>query len=175
MSIRQNNEEIDKDYTIQQLRQEVYILQLQLKQQKKQNLYGGNKTLLKCEDIDLYPGEQQDLLISLLEQARLKCSEGSRSRDIIESLLSQNEKVGHGEIILNEVKRIFRSGVPTKQSDILDLERLGFKYIQSRKHPKLIFHNKYKYVLPGTTGDSGRSGKNSYADVSKCVALSIKI
>ena len=160
---------------IKALRQRIHSLeaQLQIHRNRADTLRGGD--LLRSEAIDLYPGEQLDFLLSLLRQIQPKCEEGSRPHDIIQSILSANRPVGASDEILGELKRIFRKGYPSTAADISDLQKIGFTYTPSRKHPKLRFHEKYMYVLPGTPGDRRCGAKNALSDISKCIASGFRI
>lgn len=158
-----------------ELRKQVISLQIQLDVERKRTktLTGG--TLLHSEAIDFYPGEQLDFVLCMLEQAKERCQTDSRAYDIIESLLSVNQPVGRGKEILEDVTRIFKRGMPERESDIAELQRLGFTYTPSRKHPKLRFHGKYMFILPGTSGDWRCASRNSLSEISKCIAISQKI
>ena len=160
---------------IKALKQKIYSLEAQLKLQQSRAcaLRGGD--LLRSEDIDLFPGEQLDFILSMLKQVQSKCEIGSRPYDIIQSILSINRPVGTSNDILDELRRIFKKGYPTNDADISDLLKIGFTYTPSRKHPKLRFHNKYMYVLPSTPGDNRHGAKNALSDISKCIAAGFKI
>lgn len=160
---------------VKELKRQVMSLQAQLAIERNRagKLAGG--CLLNSEAIDLYPGEQLDFLLSVLRQAQSKCVPDSRAYDIIASLLSVNQPVGRGEEILDELDRIFRKGEPSSFEDISALRAIGFSYTQSRKHPKLRFHDKYMFVIPATPSDRRRSGRNSFAEISKCIAVRQKI
>lgn len=147
--------------------------QLSVQQYRNESVRGGN--LLATEDIDYYQGEQLDFVLSILEQVKPRCPEGSRPRDIIESILSVNKPVGRGEEILNEVNKIFKKGNPSMESDILKLKSMGFSYTPSRKHPKLRFRDKYLVVLPSSPSDSKRGALNGLAEINKCIAVSQKV
>ena len=167
-----SNRETDE---IRDLKRQILNLQIQLdaERERAKNLKGG--ALLNSEPIDLYPGEQLDFVLRILEQARERCPEDSRPRDIIDSLLAVNKPIGKGEEILTTVSSIFRAGIPEKASDIAELERMGFSYTPSRKHPKLRFHTKYMIVLPSTSSDSRCASRNSLSEINKCIAISQKI
>jgi hypothetical protein len=169
MSMKQESAEI------KELKRQIMSLraQLEIERSRTANLSGGS--LLNSEQIDLYPGEQLDLVLSILEQAKERCASDSRAYDILASLLTQNRKVGRGDEILRELTRIFKNGEPTTEADISDLRAIGFTYTQSRKHPKLRFHDRYLFVLPGSPSDSRRGGRNTLSGISKCIAVSQKI
>jgi len=161
--------------SVKQLKQRIISLeaQLALQQYRSECMQGGN--LLHTEEIDLYHGEQHDFIISILEQVKDRCPEGSRPRDIIDSVLSNNKPVGRGNEILSELNRIFKKGNPTSESDISALRALGFSFTPSRKHPKLRFHERYTVVLPSTPGDSRRGALNGLSEINKCIAASQKV
>lgn len=158
-----------------ELRRQIMSLkaQLEIERSRTSRLSGGN--LLNSENIDFYPGEQLDFVLSILEQAKAKCAPDSRPYDILDSILSVNKPVGRAEEILSELERILKKGVPSTERDITSLNAIGFKYVQSRKHPKLRFHEKYMFVMPATTSDSKRAHKNTLAEVNKCIAITQKI
>lgn len=119
--------------------------------------------------------EELDFLLSILEQIKDRCEPGSRPYDIICSLLEANRPIGRGNEILAELKRIFKNGGALSDSDISDLNAMGFTYTPSRKHPKLRFHEKYMFVLPSTPSDTRRGGINSLKEIDKCIAVSKRI
>jgi len=160
---------------VKDLKRKILSLQAQLDIQRDRSNHLSGGSLIKTEAIDFYPGEQLDFVLSVLQQVQKKCAPDSRAYDIITSILSLNKPIGHGEEILLELNRIFKKGEPKTQADIADLRAIGFSYTQSRKHPKLRFHDKYMFVIPCTTSDSWRSSKNCLADISKCIPISMKI
>ena len=165
--------EISNAEEIKELKRQIMNLEAQLAIQtdRANRNRGGN--LLKSEAIDFYPGEQLDFVLSVLQQAQKKCDPDSRSYDILESILSQNQPVGRGTEILGELERIFKKGLPTS-ADVAKLEDMGFTYTQSRKHPKLRFHERYMFVIPNTPSDH-RGCKNALAQIHKCIAVSQKV
>ena len=160
---------------VKQLKRKIISLesQLSIQQYRSERMKGGK--LLCAESIDFYCGEQHDFVLSVLEQVKVRCPEGSRPRDIIDSILSCNKPVGRGDEILSELNRIFRKGNPTAEADISALRALGFTFTPSKKHPKLRFHDRYMIVLPSTPGDSRRGALNSLTEISKCIAVSQKV
>ena len=59
---------------------------------------------------ELYPGERNDLLYSVLSQVLNNYEQGTRPHSIIRSLPDANPRVGTCEKIIKGVKAIFRSG-----------------------------------------------------------------
>lgn len=159
---------------VKELKRQIMNLQAQLEIERARNagLAGGN--LLASEPIDYYPGEQLDFILSILRQAQKKCAPDSRPYDIIESILSMNQPIGRGEEILDELNRVFKKGDIQKPECTKALQDIGFRYISSKKHPKLRFQDKYQFVLPATASD-WRSAKNALSEINKCIAVSQKI
>lgn len=160
---------------VKELKRKIISLQAQLDVQKERTASMKGGCLLRSEGIDYYPGEQLDFVLSILEQVKDRCPQGSRPYDIISSLLSVNKPVGRGREILDELNRIFNKGMPSSESDISDLKSIGFTYVQSRKHPKLRYQDKYMFILPCTTSDKHHSAKNSLSEINKCIALSQRV
>ena len=162
---------------VKRLKRKVMSLEAQLDAQKQKSSKLVRGDLLKTEAIDLYPGEQLDFLISILEQVKKKCPEDSRAYDIVNSILMVNEPVGHGEEIVKSLDKVFKKNEPLSKSDIYILNSLGFTYVQSKKHPKLRFGKDGKYTaLIASTPSDGRSGLNTISRIcNTCIATSIKI
>lgn len=165
----------DDSEEVRELKRRILSLEARLEIERgiSRGLRGGD--LLKSDPIDLYPGEQLDFVLSILEQVRPRCPQGSRPLEILNSLLSLNKPVGRGREILDEVVRIFRKGDNFGESDIAALRSLGFTYTPSRKHPKLRFMDKYMFVLASSPSDSRRGNMNKLSEISKCLAMSLKI
>lgn len=158
---------------VKELKRQIMNLKAQLDVQRERSNRSKGGNLLKTEAIDLYPGEQLDFVLSVLRQAQKKCDPDSRPYDILGSILAQNQPIGRGEEILDELERIFKKGFPTAD-DLPTLKKLGFTYTQSRKHPKLRFHERYMFVLPSTPSDH-RASKNALAQINKCIAVRQKV
>ena len=173
--MERNNISPDASNETKELRRKIRSLQAQLDIERSRNARLAGGYLLNSEEIDYYPGEQLDFLISILKQVQMRCPADSRSYDIITSLLAVNQPIGYGEEILCELERIFKRGEPTSTEDISALRAIGFSYTQSRKHPKLRFHDKYMFVVPATSSDRRRSGHNSLAEIGKCIAVKQKV
>lgn len=165
----------NSDEEIKELKRKIINLesQLEIERMISQNLKGGN--LLQTEAIDYYPGEQLDFMLSLLEQAKTKCAEDSRPYDIICSILENNKPVGYAKNMVKELNKIFGKGDSFTERDVSAMERMGFRYTTSKKHPKLRFHEKYMFVVASTPGDTRRGNKNNLAEINKCIATEFKI
>ena len=157
--------ENDSEY-VKELKRQIISLNSQLEIQNHRLSHASGGNLLQSKSI---------FVLSILKQVREKCPEGSRPRDIINSLLAENKPIGRAQEILDELNRIFKKGDPSTEKDISDLEALGFKYTPSRKHPKLRFHDKYMFVLSATPSDKQRGSLNKLKEINKCIAISQKV
>ena len=160
---------------IKALKEEIYNLKMQLEIQNQRHLQNAEKGLLRVSSIDLYEGEQQDFILTILEQVRRNQSDDSRCAEILDSILSQNKKVGTGDKIAEELSRIIKHGDLSKESEKAALNKIGFRYLTSKKHPKLEFMSRYKFTVAGTLSDHWRGSLNCYSSVSKALAVCIRI
>lgn len=160
---------------IKALKEEIYNLKMQLELQNQRYSQKTEEGLLKVSAIDLYEGEQKDFILTILEQVRRNQADDSRCAEILDSILSQNKKVGTGDRIAEELTRIIKHGDLTKDSDKAALNKIGFRFVTSKKHPKLEFMSKYKFPVAGTLSDHWRGSLNCYSNVSKALAVCIRI
>ena len=160
---------------VKALKEEIYNLKIQLEQQNERYSKLQNGNLLKVSPIDLYEGEQQDFVLTILEQVRKNQADDSRCAEIIDSILSQNKRIGTGDLIVKELERIIKHGDLSKESDKAALKKIGFRYVTSRKHPKLEFMSRYKFPISGTLSDHYRGSLNCYSNISKALAVCIRI
>ena len=165
----------NEKHEIKALKEEIYNLKMQLEIQNERYSQKTDRTLLKVSSIDLYEGEQQDFILTILEQVRRNQADDSRCAEILDSILSQNKKVGTGDKIAEELSRIIKHGDLSKDSDKAALNKIGFRYVTSKKHPKLEFMSRYKFPVAGTLSDHWRGSLNCYSNVSKALAVCIKI
>lgn len=121
---------------------------------------------------ELYPGEQNDLLYSVLFQALSSYEEGSRPYSIICSLLHANPKVGNCEKIIKGVKSIFRSGEKMTKTSKGQLKELGFTIEEDGPHYKIIFKDpRYMFTVAKTPSDH-RGAKNLVSKI--CTVLDVE-
>ena len=161
--------------TIKELRRQIASLQAQLDAARATIEHLKQKGgLLRSPNEDLYPGEQLDFLLSILEQLKGRCLQESRPYEIIEGILSSNKKVGEGEKIEKAVWKIIGKSSKLGDREVSQLNDLGFKYVSSKRHPKLKFCDKYLFVFPSSTGDKQHALKNLASEISNCIATSFK-
>lgn len=125
---------------------------------------------------DLYPGEHNDLLYSILSQVQVRYEPGSRVSSIIRSLLEANRPVGECDRIVTELKNVLCSGDRVNASEKATLKDLGFTLEEDGgSHYKLTFHEpQYLFTMSKTPSDH-REGKNLYSDICKMIDVTKKI
>ena len=97
-----------------------------------------------------------------------------QQHEILNSLVENNEMVGEGERIMDDLKQIFKPGFKWNSVNIGKLKQLGFS-IQDNGHKKIIFHDdKYMYTVSGTPGDA-RGISNLYGEIERGISVSKKM
>ena len=124
---------------------------------------------------ELYPGEFNDLLCSILSQVLNKYEEGTRPHSIIKSLLEANPKIGTCETIIKGVETTLRSGGKLTTSMKRQLKDLGFEIEEDGPHYKLVFKDpRYMFTVAKTPSDH-RATKNLISKICKMLNVERKI
>ena len=124
---------------------------------------------------ELYPGERNDLLYSVLSQALKNYAKDTRPYCIITSLLDANPRVGTCEKILKEVKSILRQNNKMSRPVREQLKSLGFSVIEDGPHFKLKFKDpRYMFTVSKTPSDS-RSARNLAANICQKIDIEKRI
>ncbi|WP_087234324.1 hypothetical protein [Pseudoflavonifractor sp. An176] len=122
---------------------------------------------------ELYPGERNDLLYSILFQVLNKYEEGTRPYCIVKSLLDANPKIGTCETIIKGVETAFRSGEKLTKVVKGQLKDLGFTIEEDGPHYKLVFKDpRYMFIVAKTPSDHHRGAKNLTRNI--CRALDVE-
>lgn len=121
---------------------------------------------------EFYPGELNDLIISILSQAQNKIEPDTRLYELLSQLLSLNKFMGTGKVIFNDIEKALSSkSLSTRRST---LEKCGFT-IEKGSHDKIFFHNpKYCFTLANSPSDH-RGQKNMLTDILKKINVYRKI
>ena len=100
-SLEKSYEEIleEKNKEILSLKGKIISQDITLNSYKDKN---GHPLIVKGEEPELYPGEQKDLIISLIEKYR-GCDELTRRYHVCDSLLKANKKVGTRDIMQENI------------------------------------------------------------------------
>lgn len=124
---------------------------------------------------ELYPGERNDLLYSVLSQVLNNYEQGTRPHSIIRSLLDANPRVGTCEKIIKGVKAIFRSGEKMTKTTKGQLKDLGFTIEEDGPHYKIVFKDpRYMFTVSKTPGDY-RGAKNLTTMICKTLDVEKKL
>lgn len=124
---------------------------------------------------ELYPGERNDLLYSVLTQTVDKFEEGTRPYCIARSLIEANPKVGNCEKIIQGVKSAFRTGEKLTKTTKGELRDLGFSIEEDGSHYKLIFKDpRYMFPVAKTPSDY-RGAKNLAGTICKTLDVEKKM
>ena len=124
---------------------------------------------------ELYAGERNDLLYSILSQVQDKFSVNSRAQTIIQSLLEANPRQGECAKIISTVRNILGNGAKLSKTDKGKLSALGFSIDEDGPHYKLVFHDsRYMVTLPKTPSDH-REGKNLISHICNVIDVEKKI
>lgn len=119
-------------------------------------------------EAELYPGERNDLLYSVLSQALNNFEEDTRPHCIIRSLLDANPRTGACEKIIKGVKNVFRAGEKLTGVTKGQLKDLGFTLEEDGPHYKLIFKGDSRYMFPvSKTPSDLRGAKNLSGTICK--------
>lgn len=128
------------------------------------------------EEKELYDGELNDLLYSILSQAKDKYAEDSRGRVLIESLLKANPKKGACEKLIAGIKDVFKDGEVITKAKKKRLEQLGFSVKKDGRHDKLIFNGDNRYMFPVSKTPSDQRGpKNLCSTICKIFNVEKKV
>ena len=124
---------------------------------------------------ELYLGERNDLLYSILSQVLNKYEEGTRPHSIIKSLLDANPKIGTCENIINGIEAAFRSGEKLTKASKGKLRDLGFTIEEDGAHYKLVFKDpRYMFTVAKTPSDH-RGVKNLTSKICKVLDVEKKL
>lgn len=173
-SFDSENDELKKKIDSLNLQNQKLHLQLDAQRIATDAARSGGFYKLGTEQ-DLYPGEQSDLLYSILSQVLKNYDENSRAYTIITSLLQANPFVGQGKQMLDELKKILGSGGRLTAKDKGCLKDMGFTIEEEGTHYKITFHDsRYMFTIAKTPSDH-REGKNLFSDISKVLDVDKKI
>ena len=140
----------------------------------------SNKNILQSNIKEFYVGEVQDFLLNILKQTLERCKPDSRAYEITEDLLKSNSYIGNGDNIIKQITSIFDVGNSKKgtltDSEIKQLEHIGFFNCGQNGHLKLKFNNsdKYMFMISSSSSDKN-SNKAKVREIKRCIACTQKI
>lgn len=118
---------------------------------------------------EFYEGEYNDLLFTILSEAKKHKEINTRGYRLISALLEQNPKVGIVDEYLKRIRELLSSNDRMTSTLKSELKDLGFTITEDGKHYKLVFHDpKYTFSMARTPSDH-RASQNMASDVLKVI------
>ena len=165
-SLEKSYEEIleEKNKEILSLKGKIISQDITLNSYKDKN---GHPLIVKGEEPELYPGEQKDLIISLIEKYR-GCDELTRRYHVCDSLLKANKKVGTRDIMQENIFSALKDFTCMDKETTRLLEDANIKIISGRTHHKLTLNGdpRYRVSLSKTPSDV-RTGLNAITECNR--------
>lgn len=147
----------DMEAELNELRSKVQSYEYAFQSKKKEQ--HGN-IVFDCSESEFYDGEIKDMMIGLLQNEMKKMDtdpnqKGWRRYHVLKALLEDNEIIGKGKELEQELKNILSQIDRINAKDKKRLNELGF-VSKENKHNKLYFHgdDRYLITLGKTPGDS---------------------
>lgn len=124
---------------------------------------------------NLYAGERNDLLYSILKQVQNRYDQNSRAYTIIQSLLDANPPIGECARVVNCVREVFGNGAALTKAGKAKLKDAGFTISEEGPHYKMVFHDSRYMFTVSKTPSEHREGKNLVSDICKIIDIDRKI
>ncbi|MCM1558932.1 MAG: hypothetical protein NC123_05235 [Butyrivibrio sp.] len=171
----QENEDLREQ--VASLNQQVYSLNVQLDAARAAlSAASEDKCFYKMgKEPDIFRGERNDLLFSILTQVLNKYPQNSRPYVLIKTLIDANPKIGENEHAITAVRDIFSDGEKLTAAKKAKLKMLGFEIEEDGAHYKLIFHDqRYMFTVSKTPSDY-RGGDNLSSEICNMLGIERKI
>ena len=121
-----DKELLAKDEEIQRLESELVRARYSKREMRTSGSNGENSISLETSEADLYQGEQIGLIVDALKAAASSAELHSRRRNILETLVENNENPGDRDDILHRMKELLRQYTSLTAPVRAELETLGF-------------------------------------------------
>ncbi len=171
----QENKELREQ--VDSLNQQVYSLSAQLDALRAvlSSASEDNCFYKVGKEPDIFRGERNDLLFSILTQVLDKYPSDSRAYMLIKTLLDANPKVGENERVMTDVRKVFSNEERLTAAKKTQLKSLGFIIEEEGSHYKLIFHDqRYMFTVSKTPSDY-RGGANLLSKICNMLEIERKI
>lgn len=167
------------EYALQendQLREQVNSLEAELhylRQQTHAYYYAGDldeqaALIFKGNESELFPNEQAELVLDVLEEKVRTGSCSPRYRNMLVSILDANERTNHKEDFLAQLKSVLTESGGLSAKGKRELVRMGFELGEDGKHYKLSIKNDDRYAHPISKSPSDyRSQENNFSQMKK--------
>lgn len=124
--------------------------------------------ILKGQEKEKYPGEQKDMVLSLIAE-ELKTEKNQEMVTLYREILKENPEAGHRRKMLDEIFRILVSNSRVDDKVCTDLKQFGIELEKkSENHFKGCFFSDTRYLtsLSSTPIDTN-AGRQMYRDFRK--------
>ena len=166
ITLRERVRELEKDLFEMQAERDHYLSVLENDKDCAGNLIapGDVKEFFDCE--------QNDLIVTILEQAFTQMNAENRDYELTAALLKANKVKGDGLKILEAVRDIFKDGGQLAFKDFVQLGRVGFERVSDNTHMKFVFKKnpQYTFTLAVSPSDT-RYAKNAVSDITKKLSV----
>ena len=162
--LKSKSEEIDE------ANKEISQLKSELQQANKfATTVIGDPVLLKGSEKELYLNEYKELLLLILEKAKVQSPINSRRHHIlIDVLRANNVEKSIAEDRASSVKKILKGYKTMTPAIRRFLEELGFDITEDGKHYKAMYKGDHRYVVSfSKTSSDRRAGKNVASEINK--------
>lgn len=171
--------ELDKVHAeIESLKRENFNLQQKLNRKMEQidTLRASTSAplIVEGDEHDLYPDEQKDLLVEILEQAFQNTIKGTRRYDVLSSILEANHKTGIRDELKQRIISWFQGFInwkTTKQAKRTEFSDIGFDLVSEKNHTKFVFKkdDRYAITISCSPTDIAHGTKNTMSDTLRTI------
>jgi hypothetical protein len=147
---------------------EIGRLKCELARRVRDERISQDGLLLPGSEQDLFGGEQRDIVIRALQEAKRRVQVDGRVSEVLQSLIKKNPVRGEGERIENCIREALQNCQNLGKQQKRQLEDVGFDITDDGKHLKLIFRGDERYTFAmAKTGSDCRGMKNWISDTTK--------
>lgn len=170
--------EILLEYALQEnetMREQISSLEAENHYLREQNQFFYSNDLeeksaliFKGSEQELFPGEQAELVLEVLEEKIKTGTCSPRIRNMLASILDANERTNNKEAFLAQLKTVLTESGGLSAKGKRELIRMGFDLSEDGKHYKLTIKNDDRYAHPISKSPSDyRSQENNFAQLKK--------
>lgn len=162
----QENEELREQ--IRSLEAENDYLKGRLQLQFSNELDEQRPLIFKGSEPEIFPDEQTELILDLIEEKIRSGSCSVRIRNMLNSILEANARTNNKETFLEQMKAVLTEPGGLSSKGKRELQKLGFELTDDGKHYKLKIRGDDRYSHPiAKTPSDIRSGENNFAQFKK--------
>lgn len=161
----------------EQLKRKLNACERKLERLTKVDRKGGDITLESSGLENWYEDEERDLIINMLQYAKPQyCEDKSRSEELIDKILENNQLTGKGIDLFEEIKTVFNGNEKMNESVKQELIDKGFTVKESKNadgHHNIKFKDRKRYTfeIASTPGDKIRGMKYSFSKIQRKLSI----